>query len=150
LKEIVINWFCRSQDNTFPSVFDRFISLWIAFEAWATNESNSVNSREIINWVKRSPMKDIFERDNQKIKSYLNDLHKIGEIRNHRGRPKRYDNINDFSQLIEVIYQIRNNLFHGHKSPTDKEDERIVTLAYNILSQLFKPFVDELRCKAVE
>ena len=54
----------------------------------------------------------------------------------------------DFSKLLEVIYVIRNNLFHGHKSPDDRRDEKLVTLAYDILSPLLKPFVEKLRASA--
>ena len=50
----------------------------------------------------------------------------------------------DFAQVLKVIFQIRNNLFHGHKSPDDEDDRRLVGLACSILSPLLSPFVDQL------
>ena len=61
------------------------------------------------------------------------------------GATIRLHDPHDFHKLMDVIYQIRNNLFHGHKSPDDKDDQESVTLAYSILSPLLRPFVDKLR-----
>ena len=41
---------------------------------------------------------------------------------------------NDFVNIVEFWYQVRNNLFHAGKDPDSKRDERLVTFAYNTLS----------------
>ena len=147
LREIVVKWFDRSQDSkTWPSVFDRFIFLWIAFDAWGSNESIMINDK-MVDWAKTSPMKDIFKKIRPEIESHLKGLQKKGDIPNHmvEGATIRLHDPHDFHKLMDVIYQIRNNLFHGHKSPDDKDDQEFVTLAYSILSPLLRPFVDKLR-----
>ena len=48
----------------------------------------------------------------------------------------------DFSKLMDLLYVIRNNLFHGHKSPNDEDDLRIVGDAFNVLSFLMT-YVDK-------
>ena len=50
----------------------------------------------------------------------------------------------DFARLMEVLYVIRNNLFHGHKSPTNTDDRRIVSLAYQVLSFLMVYVADAI------
>jgi len=145
LREIVVQWFDRSQDTVnWPSIFDRFIFLWIAFDAWGSNESGQINDK-MIDWVKTSRMKVIFRVLRNDLEPLLLVLSKKGDIPNHLGRKRvGLHDPHDFHKLMEVLYQIRNNLFHGHKSPGDNEDIEIVTLAYGILSPLMKPLVEEL------
>lgn len=42
--------------------------------------------------------------------------------------------INDYVNMVEFWYQIRNNLFHASKDPNSKRDEQLVTFAYSTLS----------------
>jgi hypothetical protein len=44
----------------------------------------------------------------------------------------------DLSQLIAVLYQIRNNMFHGEKIPGDMSDDRIVRVARPVLEDVVK------------
>jgi hypothetical protein len=146
LREIVVKWFDRSQDHgDWKNVFDRFIFLWIAFDAWGSNESKAINDK-MIDWAKTSPLKDVFRQIRPNLEDDLRRLHEKGEIPNHMGGPSIWlEDPHDFHRLLDVIYQIRNNLFHGHKSPDDVGDEELVTLAYRILSPIFKPSVENLR-----
>ena|SRR2546428_10625596 len=147
LRDIVVKWFDRSQDGKkWRSLFDRFIFLWISFDAWGSNESRLMNDK-MIDWVKTSSAKDVFKTLRPKIESDLKGLAEKGDIPSHmpRGTPIRLRDPHDFHNLMDVIYRIRNNLFHGHKSPEDKDDLEFVTLAHEILSPLLRPFVDELR-----
>ena len=147
LREIVVEWFERSaHSEKWPSIFDRFIFLWIAFDAWGSNESRQMNDK-MIDWLKTSQLKDVFRRIRPGIEDDLKRLSQKGDIPNHvtEGAMIRLHDPHDFHKLMDVIYQIRNNLFHGHKSPNDSNDRELVTFAYNILSPLLRPFVDNLR-----
>jgi hypothetical protein len=42
--------------------------------------------------------------------------------------------INDYSNTIEFVYILRNNLFHGSKGPEVERDEKLIKFAYIILS----------------
>jgi hypothetical protein len=101
----------------------------------------------MVDWVKTSPIKDVFKKIRPEIESDLRKLTEKGDIPNHmmQGATIRLHDPHDFHRLMDVIYQIRNNLFHGHKSPNDKNDQEFVTLTYGILSPLLRPFVDKLR-----
>ena len=55
---------------------------------------------------------------------------------------KTLDSVNDFAQLMRMIYQIRCNLFHGKKSLDDPHDVELVEIAYDILTRIFAQFVE--------
>ena len=49
-----------------------------------------------------------------------------------------------FSSLMEVLYSIRCNLFHGRKDVGENEkDIQLVSLAYRILLPLFRRYLKE-------
>jgi len=80
------------------------------------------------------------DRDRLKIERSLQDLSKE-KIPDYRKGPTRRARISledphDLAKLMEVLHLVRNNMFHGHKSPTNEEDLRIVNLAYEVLSFL--------------
>ncbi|MCU0660178.1 MAG: hypothetical protein MUD00_00995 [Candidatus Pacebacteria bacterium] len=45
---------------------------------------------------------------------------------------------NDFMNVVEFWYEVRNNLFHADKNPDDKRDEKLVTFAYQTLSSFIE------------
>lgn len=52
----------------------------------------------------------------------------------------RYDG--SFETLVDVIYNVRNNLFHGRKNIQDnKKDFELVVLSYRILRRLFTEYL---------
>src|SRR5437867_436611 len=80
LREIVVEWFERSaHSEKWPSIFDRFIFLWIAFDAWGSNESRQMNDK-MIDWLKTSQFKDVFRRIRPGIEDDLKRLSQKGDI----------------------------------------------------------------------
>jgi len=128
---------------------DRFISLWIAFNGWMKGEfGERISDRGLIRKVKAfGPIKGVFDT----LRSSNNDFARaLGELGQYSVIDMRYpDDINKqqqyddtFESLIETIYQIRCNLFHGRKETTeDSKDRHLVCLAYNILLPLFKEYM---------
>jgi len=51
-------------------------------------------------------------------------------------------NVGNFDEVLEAIYVIRCNFFHGHKSPD--ESRVLIEIAYHLLSRLFSEIVSEL------
>ena len=43
------------------------------------------------------------------------------------------ENLTDWGNLVEAVYWIRNNLFHGYKCPGDERDQKLVKYGYNLL-----------------
>ena len=62
----------------------------------------------------------------------------------HENESRSIKDTKDFGQLLDVIYLIRCNLFHGRKSEIDPHDRELVELAFRILSGVFKPVIDDL------
>ncbi len=51
VKKIIKDWSQQSKNQ--EDNLNKFISLWIAFNAWGSNMSNSNKDYKIINWVKQ-------------------------------------------------------------------------------------------------
>ncbi len=51
----------------------------------------------------------------------------------------------DWPNIIEFIYTVRNNLFHGDKDPEDDRDKFLVKYAYKLLNPLVEILMEELR-----
>lgn len=129
---------------------DRFISLWIAFNGWMKEEFGEfVKDRTLINHVKAfENIRNIFLDLRREDDSFGENLNRLGEysvadMRNISDPDaiKRYDGT--FDSLVEVIYQVRCNLFHGRKEiHEDKKDFELVSLSYKILLPLFKRYLE--------
>lgn len=149
----VHRWLARAQRGVEAKIDtgDRFISLWIAFNAWMKGKYGEDSSdRYLIDQVKSSnELQNMYRYliDNSgdfsdnlgKIKRYT-----VSNMRfvNDESRVRKYDDT--FESLIEVIYQIRCNLFHGRKNISeDKKDFELVCLAYAILLPLLKTCLGE-------
>lgn len=132
---------------------DRFISLWIAFNGWMKGKfGEAVKDRTLINRVKKSEdIRQAFEdlkRDDQSFAEYLIELSEftVADMRrlDIQSRIQRYDGT--FDSLIEVIYLVRCNLFHGRKEINeDRKDFELVRLSYRILLPLFKACLNRAR-----
>lgn len=154
LRKLIVNWFRRSQGesvNEFNS-FDRFVSLWISFNAWGKYESRIESDRDMIQWAKfdgdlTNRFAELFRKDSEFSKD-VNALKSLCPIQRHRPyrgtREVNITNINNFSEVLEAIYVIRCNFFHGSKAIDDKRDQTLVELAFKILSKLFSEKVKEL------
>lgn len=143
-------WLERAErNNVIVDEGDKFISLWIAFNGWMKGKfGEDKTDRNLINDVKSlEDIKSVFndlKRDNH---LFSENLIKFGEYTvsdmrdiDDGNRIRRYDGI--FESLIEVIYQIRCNLFHGRKDTReDEKDFELICLSYNILLPLFKEYL---------
>ncbi len=131
---------------------DRFISLWVAFNGWLKGKYGEASSdRELIDKVKTlAEMEHVFNNLKNSKGAFARDLNQLSsyEVYNTKypddGNIKKYDET--FGSLIETIYQIRCNLFHGRKNIDDnKKDIKLVTLGYRILLPLFKEYLMRYR-----
>jgi hypothetical protein len=132
---------------------DRFISLWIAFNGWMKLKfSEDITDRALINNVILH--KDFIKAFNQfkrKDKTFHDNLkefkaYRVVDMRDidNKKKIKKYNGT--FKSLIETIYQIRCNLFHGRKDiSADDTDYKLVCLAYKILLPYFKYYYQNYR-----
>lgn len=127
---------------------DRFISLWIAFNGWMIGKFGIMREADMITRVKeRTEMKEIFLSLPQTDKRFTKALKElagksVADMRdpNNPSKYKKYEGT--FESLIDVLYQIRCNLFHGSKK-TYGHDYGLVCLAFRILLPLFKEYLAE-------
>ena len=54
-------------------------------------------------------------------------------------------NDKDWNNIIEAVYTIRNNLFHGHKQYSRDRDEQLVKAGYKILYIFNKWLIENLK-----
>ncbi len=124
---------------------DKFISLWISFDAWSKSEFGEDKSDKVlIKKVIGSSLKDTFDLMSEE-EEYKRWLTTAGEwsVMDLRGieDDKNYDG--SFESLILFLYQIRSNLFHARKNYEDNErDKELVELGYNLLYRLFKKHIE--------
>ena len=122
--------------------FSKFLFLWICLNAWLAYESGEDVDRDMIDWLKKqngqsSKLVDCFETCKTK-KTYVDSLKFFaGNSPFKDSRGKRPDIIikdeNDFENIVEAIYRIRCNLFHGASEAHEDDIIRQIVLSNNIL-----------------
>lgn len=126
---------------------DRFISLWIAFNGWMKGKfGENKTDRTLLNKTKElTEFGDSFNRlkgVNPCFRRNLGKLAKysVADMRNLEDRNLTYNGT--FESLIEVLYRVRCNLFHGRKDiDENKKDIELVSLSLKILLPLFKTYL---------
>lgn len=143
-------WLERAErNNANIDKADKFISLWIAFNGWMKGKfGENITDRNLVEKVKKlEEIKTVFNnlksdfRFNQSL-NRLENFHVI-DMRDidNKDKIKKYDGT--FESLIETIYQIRCNLFHGRKdTKEDEKDFELICISYDILLPLFKKYLE--------
>jgi len=153
-EELIVQWFKRSQKQRVRkfTVFDQFISLWFAFNSWGTYLSKEDRDTDMFNWIKRNTkLPQIFEELTKSNPEFISKLQRLSQYEvldmrpRHQGESKSISDLHSLDQVLQVIYQIRCNLFHGQKSMIDPHDKELVELAFCILSRIFEPIINQLQ-----
>lgn len=152
--DLIMRWFQRSQQE--EEMFTKFIFLYISFNAFINQTREELRERQKIEFLKHDQEAKFFylqliQRE-QNLKKIIDELKLFLDIepiqnstdgRNYWvGSNGRLRSENDWENLVEYWYRVRNNLFHGHKVPQFDRDETLVRLAFLTLSPLMKNFVD--------
>lgn len=157
MNERIKKWFERSQmdkqEDNYDN-FDKFIALWIAFNGWANIKTTKTNDQDWIEEVSKSGSVldgnyKKLQDHNSNFKSNVEALKKAAPVYDmrypaDRSKAKEINNIENLGEVLDVIYQIRCNLFHGAKGLKDERDNNLVKLAYDILTELFKEIVENM------
>ncbi len=67
-----------------------------------------------------------------------------------RQRRINIKDLNNWNNIIEAVYTIRNNLFHGHKQHSRDRDNELVKAGYPILRRLNEILINNLKSKYQE
>ncbi len=122
-------------------VFSKFVFLWFCFNAWLAYHSQKVTDSDMIAWLKRpssdnSDLKKSYQMlTHPHFKEVLKVLAILSPIHDPRPRGKKIEikDVNDFPNIVDAIYQIRCNLFHGRKEANVDRDRNLVQLSGEIL-----------------
>lgn len=154
-KDLIRRWYQKSQQEK-DNVFDRFISLWIAFNAYYAGNNLKESEHKQLDLFQNtnkvifsSTVKEYATKFNE-FKNYIaTKLQNTGFIQDLRydvGDEKykrRYQNLESLCEYQSCIYQIRCNLFHGGKDIADAQDQELVRLALSTLSIFLKKVFEE-------
>ena len=151
--DLIMQWYRRALDE--EEIFTKFIFLYIAFNAFMTQTRAEMRERQKIEFLKG---------DQDAKEFYLNLLHNDHQLKETMkellveldresitnstdggiywiGENGKLNSEEDWENLVEFWYRVRNNLFHGHKVPDFPRDKRLVTYAYLTLFPLMQNFV---------
>lgn len=146
-KKFIKTWIERSaRKNRRVDEGDRFMCTWVAFNAWLKSEySETALDLSLINSVKQnSNLKNIFEelKNDNEYKKLLSKLiiYRIRDARYPTDVSKIKIYTGSFESLIDALYRIRCNLFHGRKNIKKSTEYKLVALARKILYELFRKY----------
>jgi hypothetical protein len=142
VKNIVQTWYKKGTLETDP--FNKFICFWISFNAIYMSRYPVDGDKACIREVKKdahftSEYKNLLK--GHAFQNKITALIALGTITNEKNGDRYSFSTNDFPALIEVLYQIRNNLFHGGKNVSEQRDLDVVSAAHPILSELLTRFM---------
>jgi len=146
-------WLARAERSLKERIDDgdRFISLWIAFNGWMRGTyGEDKDDRVLLDKVKNSSkFHNVFLSMKGREPEFSDNLLELGKYTvinmKYPNDPRKTLTCDGtFSSLMEVLYSIRCNLFHGRKDVSENEkDIQLVSLAYQILLPLFKRYLKE-------
>ena len=154
-KDLINQWFYRAIAESDP--FTRYIFIYLSFIAFLSQEGTQTSDRGRINRVKEViEAKEYYlrlVRNKGNLRDILSNLVeelKRQPIRNSTrnndthwsGADGVLDGTEDWENLVEFWYRVRNNLFHGHKAPEFERDIRLVNYAYLTLQPFMRNFID--------
>lgn len=154
IKKLIKGWYNEKAKNETEPVF-KFLCLWICFNAWLAYCSNERTDRKMIVWLVRqtassSELIRAYERKRQQSETFKDSLKSFAEeapIGDSRGRSNPSNSIeivngSDRNNIINGIYKVRCNLFHGGKAFDDSRDQKLVALGADILDQWIGNLID--------
>jgi hypothetical protein len=125
--KIFNNWTEKGDKET--DVFSKFIYYWVAFNCWLFSKTNTMHDRVALNQIKLDEhLCSRYKIIALKNTVLVTEFKKVTPINNNRKKDKNSLIINhlNFGEVVEAIYEVRNNLFHGTKS--DRKDRDILVL----------------------
>ena len=139
---LVDGWHARArrEDDHVTS----FVFLWFCFNAWLACESGEDIDRAMIDWLisrqaQTSQLRAAYDSAmrSEVFVGYVRALADQSPIVSNGRRPRevRIYSLEDFAGIVNGVYQVRCNLFHGSKRAGDSRDETLIRTCARILEQ---------------
>lgn len=153
--KIIKAWYQVSQENKLPVLSDhemayfRFMALWLAFNSFLTQTYQDIpGDKEKVRAFANEPKNANYHKYNLKDENYKAKISVIQEkgVKDMRIGSSRKFHINNqecLCELMDCIYQIRCNFFHGQKSVVDGRDINLVRSADYIVAKLINRYIDK-------
>lgn len=143
------------KENNFSQViifFYFYLCFNILITALAQHEKPSLTQdRSILNWIKsnNNELKSVFNKktSNNKFLAAIAQLKSSGpisDLRQNRSRTYEIKDPKNLGEILEFLYQIRCNLFHGRKNIKEM-NARTIEHAYMVIKLWLEPINEELR-----
>ncbi len=149
--ELIYLWYQKAVHKDY---FSKFVFLYLAFAAFLRKKRfpECNKDREAIEKLKEDKeIKDKFytfyvkcdRRTITVIEGLIRELKKQPLKNETGGKTKQViiNSVDDWKNIIEFVYVVRNNLFHGEKSPEAFRDFVMVYHAYKILLSIVEVMV---------
>lgn len=115
-----------------------FVILWMCYNNYYNKWNKGTERERACRLSQNKKSQRIYEKYKEKILQEFSKLSNEGKkrefVRNVNGKEVFFNaehcKLKDF---LNVVYQIRCNLFHGGKNPFDTIDERLIQWAYKYL-----------------
>ena len=130
----------RNVANDYEDYFIKFALEYFVFNALLRityfPNRDGVKDRDLINRLKQDSECKNYILKNRKewINEFKKELDRKPLKNLTRIENLRLESLEDWDNLVEGVYWIRNNLFHGYKSPGDERDQHLVKIGYHLLS----------------
>lgn len=149
LKDLVSNW-CRKM-RAERDQFSKFIFGYFCLNAIMSYYSQEEYDFRMIAWLKcnLNVLKTTFHHicsEKEYFLPQLETLYNLSPIKDNRGKNPDVviKSATDFDSILDAIYRIRCNLFHGTKNPNIERDKQLVILGGRILEKWISSVLPDL------
>ncbi len=142
VRNLVKGWHQRARRE--GDLTSKFVFLWFCLNAWLAFESDEDTDREMIEWLigpaaTASELRAsyVLAAQSEVFVSYLRAFAALSPITStgRRLREVRIESPEDFDGIVQGLYQVRCNLFHGGKRVTDPRDQKLIKVCARILEK---------------
>lgn len=129
----------RDRAYVIDDIYVKFFILYMCFDAWMTSESGKDSDEKKKQWIKQDGnlLHQYWKTGRHESIDFLKGLKGLSPVKDlrpgHQNSFEKLTDINNFKQVVDFIYQIRCNLFHGGKSAIDGRDRELVEYSYHVL-----------------
>ncbi len=153
---IVAEWYAlATQGHGVPETsFFRFLALWVAFNGlyslkFPDAKTEIAQVRSFANWPKaKEAHSDALSLTQSEYRVALGVLRERGIFNFLTNKVESLEDEEDLGQVIELVYRVRCNLFHGRKVPSNLRDRRVVEAARVIVAELMSRLVETAPAQA--
>jgi hypothetical protein len=147
-EEICLSWWRTAVkgeiDSTDP--FFRFIASWVSFNGLYASRFTGGDRAGVRHFARLAQAAVAHEHLLTQDARYAQAAHVLQRkpVRDTGGSDNTYPvaDVHDLDQVLNAIYQVRCNLFHGRKERRDFRDRYLVTAGFEIVSRLVGALLD--------